>query len=264
MNKKQITIHKRNEMARGTDGYSVFAKRAINAIYYLIQTNINNGHSKTIEQSQYIPLEFPYLRKMLNLETTESYVKKIEEALSELQKPMKFNNFKNPRDGQIYNWYSISVLSEASWKVNNNKKIAYVSLSPLVKWLMINTNEGNFTKLELVQIVNKLRSKYGMKIYEYLKSFGAYRYLDITQKHLMKLLNLDEKSTYKYYSKLEELLERQLNEIVKKTDLKEVKLIKSKSLAKEKTFRIIINPKSKKDVEKTEAKTALENLIKRF
>jgi len=264
MKKKQITIHKRNEIIRGSDDYSVFAKRTINAIYYLIQTNINNGNIKAIEQAQYIPLEFPYLRKMLNLETTESYIKKIEEALNELQKPMKFNNFKNPRDGQIYNWYSISILSEASWKIDNNKKIAYVSLSPLVKWLMMHTNDGNFTKLELVQIVNKLRTKYAMKIYEYLKSFGAYRYLDITQKHLMKLLNLDEKSTYKYYSKLEELLERQLNEIVKKTDLKEVKLIKSKALAKEKVFRIVINPKSKKDVEKTEAKTAIENLIKRF
>jgi hypothetical protein len=101
-------------------------------------------------------------------------------------------------------------------------------------------------------------------LYEYLKSFGGYRYLDITQKHLMKLLNLDEKSKYRYMSDLTILLERQLKDIAKKTDLKEVKLIKSKALSKEKTFRIIINPKSKKDVEKTEAKTALENLIKRF
>ena len=124
--------------------------------------------------------------------------------------------------------------------------------------------EGNFTPLNLLPYLNKFRTKYAMKIYEYLSSFGAYSYINITQKHMMKLLALDEKSKYKYYSQLLELVERQIKEIANKTDLKEVKLLKTKALAKDKTFRIIINPKSKKEVEKTEAKTALENLVKRF
>jgi len=65
-------------------------------------------------------------------------------------------------------------------------------------------------------------------------------------------------------SDLTTLLERQLKEIAKKSDLTEVKLMKSKLLTKEKTFRIQINPKSKKDADKLEAQTALDSLIKRF
>jgi len=49
------------------------------------------------------------------------------------------------------------------------KKMVYVALPPLIKWLMTNTNNGNFTKLELIDIVNKLRTKYAMKLYEYLQ-----------------------------------------------------------------------------------------------
>ena len=173
--KKNITIHKANELIRGGDKLSVYGKRALNAIYYLVQMNVNNGNKEAIQKSDYIPLEFPYLRKMLNLEKVESYIKEIEDALTELQQPIQLNNFRNPRNNEVYNWYSVSILSEASWKMDNNKKVAYVSLSPLIKWLMINTNHGNFTKLELIQVVNKLRTKYAMKLYEYLKSFGGYK-----------------------------------------------------------------------------------------
>jgi hypothetical protein len=80
----------------------------------------------------------------------------------------------------------------------------------------------------------------------------------------MQLLALNEESKYKYYSQLKELLERQLKEISKKSNLTEVKLMNSKLLTKEKKFRIQINPKSKKDADKLEAQTALDSLIKRF
>jgi plasmid replication initiation protein len=181
---KNITLHKSNEIVRGGDGLSVHAKRLLNSIYYLIQTNVNKGNTKAIENATYIPLEFPYLRKMMGLEKVESYIKEIEDAFTELQEPIQLNNFKNPRDGKLYNWYSISIISEASWSIDNNKKVAYIALAPLVKWLMINTNNGNFTKLDLIPTINKLRTKYSIKLYEYLKSFGAYRYLDISQKRL--------------------------------------------------------------------------------
>ncbi len=131
--KKSLTIHKANEIVRGGDNLSVYGKRALNAIYYLIQVNVNKGNVETIKRLEYIPLEFTYLRKMMNLEKVESYIKEIEKALTELQKPIQLNNFKNPRDGHIYNWYSISFISEASWKLDNNKKIVYVALPPLIK-----------------------------------------------------------------------------------------------------------------------------------
>jgi hypothetical protein len=263
--RSRVTVHKRNEIVRGSDNLSLYAKRALNAIYYLIQTNVNKGNLEAVERLEYIPLEFPYLRKMMNLEKVESYIKEIENALVELQNPIQLNNFKNPKDGQIYNWYSVSFISEASWKIDKNKKIAYVSLSPLIKWLMINSNDGNFTKLDLIYVVNKLRTKYAMKLYEYLKSFGAYKYIDITQKHMLKLLGLpDDHKTYKHYAKLKTLVERQLKEITKKTDLKDVKLFKSKSLAKDKVFRILINPNSKKKASKAKILETLDNLTKRF
>jgi len=271
MKKKQITLHKSNEMTRGADGLSVYGKRLVNAIYYLIQNNANESEAKKqmLEQMEYIPLEFPYLRKMLGLEKVESYIKEIEKAFDELHKPIELNNFRNPRDNRLYNWYSISMISEASYVIDAYKKTAYVALAPLVKWLMIHTHDkelkGNFTRLELIPTINKLRTKYSMKLYEYLASFGAFRYLDITQKHLMRLFGIDENNkTYKNYSDLKRLLERQLNEIKEKTNLTEVRLLDSKLLAKDKTFRVIINPKSKRDVGKMEAKTALDSLLEKI
>ncbi len=51
-----------------------------------------NGNVETIKRLEYIPLEFTYLRKMMNLEKVESYIKEIEKALTELQKPIQLNN----------------------------------------------------------------------------------------------------------------------------------------------------------------------------
>jgi len=264
--KKEITLHKANEMTRGGDKLSVHAKRLVNSIYYLIQTNVNKGNTRVIEDATYIPLEFPYLRKMMGLKNTESYIKAIESAFTELQQPIQLNNFKNPQDNRLYNWYSISMISEASWSINNSKKTAYVALAPLVKWLMINTNDGNFTKLDLIPTINKLRTKYAMKLYEYLKSFGNYRYLNIPQSHLMRLFGIDEDNkTYKYYSDLRRLLERQIKELVIKSDLKNLKLDYNKHLVEDKVYRIIINRKSKKIAKKEDIEQILESLtIKKF
>jgi len=174
--KKSLTIHKANEIVRGGDNLSVYGKRALNAIYYLIQVNVNKGNVETIKRLEYIPLEFTYLRKMMNLEKVESYIKEIEKAFNWTPKNHSFKQFKNPRGWPYITWYSISFISEASWKLDNNKKIVYVALPPLIKWLMTNTNNGNFTKLELIDIVNKLRTKYAwnfMNIYKVLEGINT-------------------------------------------------------------------------------------------
>jgi phosphoribosylformylglycinamidine (FGAM) synthase PurS component len=264
--KKKVTLHKANEMVRGGDSLSIHAKRLLNSIYYIIQFNVNKGKKDLILQTTYIPIEFPYLRKMMGLEKVESYIREIEDAFKELQNPIQLHNFKDPRDGTIYNWYSISIVSEASWKIDSNKKIAYVALSPLAKWLMVNTNDGgNFTKLNLIPTINKLRTKYSIKLYEFLKSFAGYRYLDIHQKHLLKLFGLDGSKTYKYYSDLERLLERQIKELVEKTDLKQLKLKKTSKLKKDKVFRIEIDPKSKKKkVDEKSQEAVLNSIVSKF
>jgi len=269
MRKKQLTIHKRNELTRGGDKFSIHAKRALNAIYYLIQHNVNTGKKELIEKMDYIKIEFPYLRKMMGLEKVESYIKEIQDALTELQKAtLELNNFKNPKDNQVYQWYSMSFMSDVYWKLDekSGKKIAYIELPKLMKWLMINSNDGNFTKLDLIPTMNKLRTKYSMKLYEFFKSFERFRYIDLSQDYLIRILGLQENKTYKSYYEFKRLLQRQVKELNKKTELENLKLIDpTPGMKKEKYYRFIINPKNKKvltDKKKIEEMT--QSLFKRF
>lgn len=261
--KKSIKVHKRNEVTRGSDIYSLNTKKAMNAIYYGIQKHRELG---TYKHDQ-ITIQFSTLRKLMDLDNDGSYVTIMKDALTELMQPIHLHNYFHPIDEIEYSWYATTFLIDAGfYKRDNGDWVTQIRVSPLIKHLMqLPNNQGQgFTELELIPYLNKFRTKYSMKIYEYLKSFGAYSYLDITQNHMMKLLALDEKSKYNYYSQLFVLVERQTKDIAKKSDLKQVKLMKSKTLSKDKIFRIQINPKSKKEADKTEAKTALENLIKRF
>jgi len=257
--KKKITIHKKNELIRGTDDYSIMAKRALNTVYWAYQR-----HPEAWKHDTAV-IRFSTIRSMMNLDKDGGYVEIIKDALRELREPMELNNFYHPVMQQTYQWLSISFLDEAGFTKNSSGEwVVTVKISRIVAYMMQIERDKNFTKLELIPYLNNFKTKYAMKIYEYLKSFGAYSYIDIRQKHMMKLLALDEQSKYKYYSQLLVLVERQLKEIAKKSDLPEVKLIKSKTLSKEKIFKIIINPKSKKTVDAIKAKTELDNLIKRF
>ena len=252
----KITIHKKNEIVRGTDGYSLMAKRALNTIYWAVQKH-------NLYNSSEFNIRFSTLREKMNLNSTNDYVDDIKSALIELRKPMELNHFYHPVDKIEYLWLSISFLDKAGFSKNDQGEwVVNISVNALIRHLM--QLEGNFTKLELLPYLHKFRTKYATKLYEYLSSFRGYRYLDISQKHLIQLLALDENSKYKYMSDLTILLQRQLKEISKKSDLIDVKLMNSKLLSKDKKFRIRINPNSKKDAKKLEAQTALENLIKRF
>jgi len=254
--KKKITIHKKNTFVRGTDDYSTMGKRALNTVYWAMQKHVRYKDDS-------MGIKFATMREKMNLESDQRYVETIKDALRELRQPLELNNFTHPIDGRKYQWFSCSVLDEAGFhKDEKGEWIVHVKVSNIIKYAM--QIKGGFTPLELIPYANKFRTKYAMKLYEYLRSFAGLAYINISHKHMMKLLSLDEKSTYKYYAKLLPLVERQLREIAKKSDLPEVKLIKSKTLAKEKMFKIIINPKSQKTVDKIEAKTALDNLIKRF
>jgi len=253
--KQKITIHKKNELVRGTDDYSLMAKRTLNIIYWALQKHNLYTH-------EYIVIKFSTMREMMNLQKDNRYVEILQNSLDELLQPMTLNNFYHPVHKETFQWFSCGVLDEAGYKKKDNEWVVHIKVNSLFKHLM--QVEGNFTKLELLPYLHKFRTKYATKLYEYLESFSAYRYLDISQKHLMQLLALSEDSKYIYMSKLTTLLERQLKEIAKKSDLTEVKLMKSKLLTKKKKFRIKINPKSKKDADKLQAQTTLESLIKRF
>ncbi len=255
--KKKITIHKKNELLRGSDLYSLNAKRALNAIYYAIQKH-------NFYKEEFFCFTFVTLRKMMSLDSDNRYVERMKEALFELQQPLELNKFYHPLQKQKFEWYSISFLDEVGFRKENNEWVAIIKTNPTVKHLM--QVDGNFTKIDLVKYLNKFKTKYAMKIYEYLKSFN-YQYLDITQKHMMKLLCIeDTHTTYKDFAQLKRLVGRQLVEIIAISDLKELKIDDSKELRKNKIFRIYINPKaSKKTVDSNKAKAILDALqIKRF
>ena len=263
MKTKKVKIHKRNEVIRGSDCYSLNAKKAMNAIYYGMQKHRELG---TFTHDQ-MTIPFSSLRRLMNLEKDGNYVEVMKQALSELMQPIHLNNYYHPIDEKNYSWYATTFLVDAGFhKRDAGEWIAQVRVAPLIRHLMqLKGNEGQgFTELELIPYMNKFRTKYAMKLYEYLKSFGAYYYLDITQTHMLKLLNLDENSTYKYYSKLSELIERQLKEISRKSDLGEVELEKNIQLKREKKYRIIINKKSGKKADDKKVLSVLNYMLKKF
>jgi len=95
-------------------------------------------------------------------------------------------------------------------------------------------------------------------------AFGQ-KYSDFSLNSVSKgLLGIEEDNkTYKNYANLKQLLIRQLKEIVKKTDLKDVKLQESKEMSKQKIFKIIINNKKTKEISKEKpSKELLENILK--
>ena len=262
MKKKEVTIHKRNEVIRGTDMYSLNAKRCLNAIYYIYQKNRDMILEYEEQGGTFINLSFVMLRDLMNLQKDNNYVEIIKDAIKELQTTLiELNNWTNPVTGKKYSWYSTKFLNDAN--VDHADRITVsVEISTLFKQLM--REQVNFTKLNLLVHANKMRTKYSMKLYEYLMSFKNYYYIEINQKYLMRLLGIEEDNkTYKNYANLKQLLIRQLKEIVKKTDLKDVKLQESKEMSKQKIFKIIINNKKTKEISKEKpSKELLENILK--
>ena len=258
MKKKSIKIKKQNELIRGKDELSLYGKRCFNSIYYLIQENLKINPN--LLKAEYINFKLVGLKKLMNLEKVNNYIDIIKKSLKELQQPIELNNFKHP-DGTNYSWYSFSPLNDVGFTKNENDEwIVKIKLSNLTKYLV--EKKENYTTLELLPYLNKMRTKYAMKLYEYLKSFEKYKYIDITHNHIIKLFNLNPDSRYKYFSKTKELLERQVKEIKEKTDLKNIKMIENK---KEKYFRFIINPNSKNIIkDKKQIENMLNNIITKF
>ncbi len=256
--KKEIKIRKQNELIRGKDKLSLNGKRCFNSIYYLIQKNAEKNPN--ILKAEYITFKLINLKKLMNLEKVDGYVNIIKSSLKELQKPTELNNFKHP-DGTFYSWFSFSPLNSVGFTKNEkNEWIVKIKLDTLTKYLV--EKKENYTTLNLITYINKMRTKYAVKLYEYLKSFENYKYIDITHNHIIKLFNLNTNSRYKYFSKTKELLERQIKEIKEKTDLKDIKIIENK---KEKYFRIIINQKSKHTLkDKNEIEKMINNIAKKF
>ncbi len=230
---KKIQIHKKNELIRGTDDLSVFAKRLLNTIYYIVQKN-------DLYDQKYFIVEARQLKDYLGLKNVKDYTNIIRQTLDELQeKKIELYNYYDPLQKQLYRWLPIHFLQYPTGEYKDKTGIVkfQIALNPLIRYLM--KIKKNFTKLDLIPYTLKFRSKYNYKLYEFLKSFENYRYIRITLKHLNKLLNTDKK----YPSKMLELLKRNIKELKEKTDLKDLEV---EYIKEEKHFKIYINKKSKR------------------
>ncbi len=258
MKKKKNTLRKRNEIVRGGDNLSIHAKRALNVIYYLLQK-----HEEYL-QYEYVSIRFSTLRRHMRLEKNERYVTIIREALQELRKPIELHNFYHPLLDKVFDWYSLSLVDEAGFPKYSKERVATIKLNTMVKDLIAKKiKQGNYTSVDL-SVINALRNPHASKIYEFLKSFEQYKYIDITQEYLLRILGLTEVKTYKNYANLKQLLKRQIKEIGDKSDLKDITLVENKDLAKQKIFRIIINNEGQKIPTQIDIQAAVDQIVNIF
>lgn len=228
----KITIHKKNEIIRGGDNYSLLAKRALNTIYWILQKH-DGFHF------EYINIQFKDLRSLMGLSKVEDYIPRIKRALQELRTPINLNNFFHPHHNQKFQWYSLSFLDEVGFSEEKGHRIAKIKVNAFMKELM--QKEGNFTKLDLLLYQNRMRTKYAMKLYEFLKSFSSYHYIEISLGYIQKLLGLEELKKYQHFSQVKQLLQRQIKEIQTKTDLQAIRV---EYFPKRGVFKFILNPKA--------------------
>ena len=254
---KKITIHKKNEIIRGSDDLSANAKKTLNAIYYLLQKN-------NLYNAERLKIRFATFRELQILSNNNDYVDRLKEALNELMQTIELNNWTNPIDGKTYKWYATRFLNEANFLKEDGEWYCIIEVNKTIKQLM--QIKGNFTEINLITYTNKLRTKYSMKLYEFFKSFDKYRYINLPQEYLLKILGLEDNKTYKSYYEFNRLLQRQVKEIKEKTDLQDLMIISpTKEDKKEKIFRFFINKKSKRTLNNREKiKSAINNLIKKF
>ena len=252
MKKKNLFIHKRNELIRGSDRYSLLAKRTMNTIYFVLQKD-------NLYSYRFLTFRFVSLKNFLGLQNNADYISRIKEALMELMETLELYNFENPIDGKQYKWFATRFLNEARIEKQNNEWIAIIEVNQTIKDIM--KLQGNFTQLDIVILQNKIRTKYAMKLYEYLKSFSNYVYVELSMEQIKKVLALQNTKTYRYFGDLKRLIERQITEIAKKTDLTELTLVANR---RDKTFKFLINSKATNQTPtKQETKEKLDSLLQK-
>jgi len=203
-------IKKHNSL---TDGYipitlnnAVLPDKLINALYWKFQ------ETGVIEEP--FDISMVELRSLLGLKSTKDD-KRIYEAIKILQTPMQIRDFTFNSKEVI--WMSSSFLSRViRWKENQN----YLNIQ--VDGMMIEAlkQKGGYTPIEL-EICNKFRTKYGLKIYEmYLRYYSlpnkegkGVGKISKTKEHL----NLIFGTNYKAPSDMKRGIDRGINEIEKIT-----------------------------------------------
>ena len=82
---KDISIHKRNEMIRGGNAYSLAAQRLGNGIYHHVQIN-------KLYESKPFKIPIRDVRSIMKLDNNNAYVEVVKRSLKELSTPFVLYN----------------------------------------------------------------------------------------------------------------------------------------------------------------------------
>ena len=198
---KDISIHKRNEMIRGGNAYSLAAQRLGNGIYHHVQIN-------KLYESKPFKIPIRDVRSIMKLDNNNAYVEVVKRSLKELSTPFVLYNANDlipfHTKGKETLWKSVQFLLEP--EIIKEGKNIYISgrMSDNIRVLIANSNEGNFTQLILNTHLNNVKSKHSYALYEYIMSYNNHpqykNRLELRQERLDHMFNLLESKKYKYFS----------------------------------------------------------------
>jgi hypothetical protein len=196
-----------------TDGYipitlnnAVLPDKLINALYWKFEENGATGERFNMSMAE--------LRSLLGLKSTKDD-KRIYEAIKILQTPIQIRDFSFK--GKEVSWMSAPFLSGViKWKDNQN----YLSLQVDAMTIEALKEKAGYTPIEL-EICNKFRTKYGLKIYEmYLRYYSlpnkegkGVGKISKSKEYLNKIFG----TNYKAPSDIKRGIDRGINEIEKIT-----------------------------------------------
>lgn len=234
----ELSIHKRNEIIRGGNTYSLTAQKLGNAVYHHVQIN------KVFKNERFnIPMSI--LRETMGLENSNNYHITIRKALKELAEPIELYNIDRisgmGKIGQETLWQVAQFLIEPKVVKVGKEQYINTQMSPTLRLLIASSNEGNFTQLVLNTHLNNVKSKHSYILYEYLKSFENFNIIgnriEFAHDRLDKMFNLEHKKKYLYFSSFKALLERAIEDLNANTDMS-LRLSVDKSLKKYYIHRI--------------------------
>lgn len=236
--KKEVSIHKRIEMIRGSNTYSLSAQKLGNAIYHHVQYN-------RIFQDKRFKIPIASLREIMGLEKSNSYNSTIEKAVMELATPIMLYNIDKltgmAKKGQNTLWQVAQFLIEPEMVKQGKEMYIEAQMSPILRVLIASSSEGSFTQLVLNTHLNKVKSKHSYILYEYIQSFKDFNILggrvELGQDRLDNMFNMEHNKKYIYFSSFKPLLERCIKDLNANTDMS-LELATDKSLKKYYVYRI--------------------------
>ena len=186
MEKKKQIVLKHNPVIRGyfenKDSGNItilneFDFDLLNAMYYNTQQNLFTY--ETIEYKNHRKRTFFVrdIKKTLKI-NSNAYIDMIKESLNRIYNvEINLKDYKDPESGRVYEWKKTRIITSiAKFKDSDNEFeieftedfIASIMRHPKPKQLK-EERTGNFTPIDIKE-VRGIKSKYGKRLYEYLKS----------------------------------------------------------------------------------------------